>query len=113
LPIRAAEVGASIVGHTINYRFARDRLLHEHPFGLLHKITSEFSVAPRPAHTELELAIGDPERFLVSVLGNPQFYPQLLAEFWLAHEAAAYSFARVLADPTSLREHDFYRLLNR
>jgi hypothetical protein len=101
-PVRAAEAGASLIGHTVNYRFARDTLVREHPFGLLHKITAEFSVGPRPAHTELELAINDPEHFLSSVLGHPRFYPQLLGEFWTAQEAPARFFARILEDPAFL-----------
>ncbi|MGI9098308.1 MAG: hypothetical protein ACR2H2_07415 [Solirubrobacteraceae bacterium] len=81
-PVRAVEVGASLVGHTVNYRFSRDKLLREHPFGLLHQITAEFSVNPGSGRTELELAIQDPEQFLRSILGHPRLYRQLLGEFW-------------------------------
>lgn len=101
-PVRAVEAGATLVGHTVNYRFSRDKLLREHPFGLLHKITGEFAVNPRPTRTELELAIQDPEHFLLSVLGHPRFHRQLLTEFWTAREDTARSFARILDEPASL-----------
>jgi hypothetical protein len=100
-PVRAVEAGASLVGHTVNYRFSRDQLLREHPFGLLHKITTEFTVDPRRGHTELELAIEDPERFLMSVFSHPRSQQLLLGEFWTAHEAIARSFASILEDPAS------------
>jgi hypothetical protein len=101
-PVRAVEAGASLVGQTVNYRFSRARLLREHPFGLLHQIPAEFSVGSRPTRTELELAIQDPEHFLVSVLGHPRFHWQLLGEFWTAQEDAAWFWARILDNPASL-----------
>jgi hypothetical protein len=95
-PIRAVEAGASLVGNTVTYRFSREKLLREHPFGLLHKIAAEFSTHQGRGRTELEFAIQDPEHFLVSVLSHPRLYRQLLGEFWTSRDAATSSFARIL-----------------
>jgi hypothetical protein len=97
-PVHAVEVGASLLGSTVNYRFSRDKLLREHPFGLLHQITAEFSVNPASRRTELELAIQDPEQFLRSILGHPRLYRQLLGEFWTPRVDVARSFGRILDD---------------
>jgi hypothetical protein len=102
-PVRAVDAGASLMGQTFNYRFSRDKLVREHPFGLLHKITTEFSTSSRGGHTELELAIQDPEHFLSSILGHPRYYGELLGGFWTAHEAVASRFARILDDPAAFK----------
>jgi hypothetical protein len=102
-PVRAVEAGASLMGQTFNYRFSRDKLVREHPFGLLHKVTTEFSTDRRRGYTELELAIQDPEHFLSSILGHPRYYAELLGEFWTAHETVARRFARIFDDPAAFK----------
>jgi hypothetical protein len=43
----ALEGGARLGAQSINYRFSRDRLLEEHPYGYLHRLSSADFIVPR------------------------------------------------------------------
>jgi hypothetical protein len=50
-PVTAVEAGAQIGGQTINYRFSRERLLEEHPYGYLQRLQASDLVTPRERFT--------------------------------------------------------------
>ncbi len=94
-PVRAAESGAHLVGQTVAYRFSRDKLVREHPFGLLHNMRRELHVEPAVGVRNLVSAIEDADAFFVSAI---QASPTLLDQFWLTGELAT-KMASDVADP--------------
>lgn len=67
-PASASVAGGRIATQSLRYAFDRDRLVRDHPFGLLHRIRSQFDTEA-PLTSRSHRAVTDPEQWVADTIG--------------------------------------------
>jgi hypothetical protein len=66
-PASASVAGGRIATQSLRYAFDRDRLVREHPFGLLHRVRSQFDTTVAPL-SDPHRPVTDPERYVAETI---------------------------------------------